>query len=102
MNRIELTNIIEVLGRSNVIEILKALREREKTFTELQFDVHAQISTTQRAVKALEEVGLIKQRVEKRDGKRVVVYSLTPLGSEVLNWLDDFDRRARKLSVIIK
>ena|GEM_PF-3752141 len=97
MEKIELTDIIKVLGRSKVIEILKALRNSEKTLTELQFDVRAQISTTQRAIEALTEIGLIQRKEKKRDGKRVIVYQLTPLGVEILNWLDDLDRRASKL-----
>lgn len=100
MEKIELAEIIKVLGRSKVIEILKALRNNEKSLTELQFEVHAQISTTQRAVEALTEIGLIQRKEKKRNGKRVTVYQLTPLGMEVLSWLDDFDRRARKLTTV--
>jgi len=102
MDKIELLNVIRVLGKSKVIEILRSLKDGEKSFTDLQFDIRAQISTTQRAVDALTGIGLIEREEAKRGGKRVVIYRLTPLGQEVLRWLDDFDRRTKKLLTVNK
>jgi len=88
MENLSIYEIIKILGKSKVIDILKSLSHSEKTLTELQFDVRAQISTTQRAIDALLSAGLIKRKEKKRNNRVVTVYQLTPLGWKVLRWLD--------------
>ena len=102
MENPSLYEIIKVLGKSKVIEILRSLSQSEKTLTELQFDVRAQISTTQRAIESLLSAGLIQRKEKRRNNRVVTVYQLTPLGWRVLKWLDAFEDRRGLLTTTVR
>ena len=91
MIEINEADIIKLLSKSKTIEILRALEEGDKSFTDLQFELHAQLSTTKRALEALQRAGLIEKKIAKRDNRRVTLYKLTSLGKSVLDWLDEFE-----------
>jgi DNA-binding transcriptional ArsR family regulator len=64
------------------IRILKALRERRKTQSELASEMQMAVSTISEHIEKLAEAGLIK-RME--DGHRWVYYELTPKGEQILS-----------------
>ncbi len=84
-------NVIKVLSRSRAIDVLESLAKSEKSLTELQFDIRAQLSTVQRAIETLLNAGLIEGRESRRDNRKITLYKPTKLGLRVLEWLNSFD-----------
>jgi DNA-binding transcriptional ArsR family regulator len=64
------------------VKIMKALRERRKTQSELSSELHMAVSTISEHLEKLVEAGLIKR---KEDGHKWVYYELTPKGDQILS-----------------
>ena len=76
-------DILQILGRSHALEILRALNKKPMRFVDLK-KVCESNRTRSARLKELEEKGLIRT-VPKMIGRRAYTfYEITPLGKEVL------------------
>jgi len=83
--------LLKGLSKSRVIDVLESLSRGSKTLTEIQFDIRAQLSTTQRALETLKELGLITSKRKKIGKRKLTVYEITSEGIRVLEWLKQFE-----------
>lgn len=72
----------KTLASESRIDILKGLKERRKTLTELSKELGLSASTVKEHMEKLSQDGLIKQ---KDDGHKWKYYELTGKGKEILN-----------------
>jgi DNA-binding HxlR family transcriptional regulator len=76
-------NILQILGQSHALEILKALDEKSMRFVDLE-NVCKSNRTRSARLKELEEKGLIKTTPKIMEHRAYTFYEITPLGKEVL------------------
>lgn len=77
----EIREILKVISRKGVSEILKSLRNDPKKFSQIMFETRLNPSIIDRHLKALSKLGLIT-----KDGEN---YKLTSCGIYVLKIIDD-------------
>lgn len=77
----EIREILKVISRKGVSEILKSLRNDPKKFSQIMFETKLNPSILDRHLKALSKLGLVK-----KDGEN---YRLTSCGIYVLKIIED-------------
>ncbi len=77
----EIREILKVISRKGVSEILKSLRNYPKKFSQIMFETRLNPSIIDRHLKALSKLGLVR-----KDGEN---YKLTSCGIYVLKIIDD-------------
>lgn len=80
----EIREVLKVISRRGVGEILKSIRNEPKKFSQIMFETKLNPSIIDRHLKALSKLGLVT-----KDGEN---YKLTSCGIYVLKIIDDLYR----------
>jgi len=89
-------NIIQILGKSHAVEVLRALKEGPKRFLDLK-EVCNSNRTRSARLRELESKGLVKT-IAKIVGRRAYTfYELTPIGREALELCEKLLRLERNI-----
>ena len=84
------SNGIRILGKYKSIDILRALKESKLSYGKIE-NIVGNPATTQRRLRELVSIGLIEREVQQ-DARRTVLYHLTSLGNESIEFLGKINK----------
>jgi predicted transcriptional regulator len=95
-----LAELLSDLGKSNVVDVLKAINSGKNTLSDIIFELKIQPSTAGRAIKALVSHGLIIEAEKGARGKKI--YTITPYGREIITKLGEMEAIIEKYEIKIE
>lgn len=81
---------INILSKYKSIDILISLKESPLSYGKIQ-EMVGNPATTQRRLTELVSIGIVKRKVQQ-DKRRSVIYQITPLGLECIEFMKKLDK----------
>ena len=93
-SKVDIDSVLNVISKAGGVKILKALTDSEKTQKELSRVTKMDKSVISRRLREFHNFGLVNERFDHEE--RVLKYSLTKWGEQVLEGLRAFENKALK------
>ncbi len=86
--------LAKVLGDPKTLELLETVGERPQRFRDLQKGLDFPGNTLHRKLTALGRLGILTTKEDVQNRRQVQLYGLTPLGLDLLGFVDKYEKES--------